>query len=59
MVGTQRREYFLFTRDLVKEIAFELDFKEWERFQLWEDNGLVMKIIIMREVNMYKTLTGD
>lgn len=43
----------------MKEIAFELDFKEWERFQLWEDNGLVMKIIIMREVNMYKTLTGD
>lgn len=28
----------------MKEIAFELHFKEWERFQLWEVNDLVMKI---------------
>lgn len=29
---------FLFSRDFVKEIVFKLDFKGWERFQLWEDN---------------------
>lgn len=28
----------------MKKIAFELHFKEWERFQLWEVNDLVMKI---------------
>ena len=48
-----REFYFLLSRDLMKEIAFELHFKEWERFQLWEVNDLVMKIgNYNMEVNM-------
>ena len=40
MLWKDKGVYFLYGRNLVKEIALELDFKEWERFQLWEDNNL-------------------
>lgn len=39
-----KRVYFLLSRGLMKKIAFELHYKEWEQFQLWEVNDLVMII---------------